>query len=202
MENNDVTVYLAGEITTPQDELKAACLLASAEKHLRDSEEKRTALTRPLNEALRKINAESKSVTASTEEMKAELQRRLGAYRARPEIREAIARRERAESKLRYAEREGDAVGMRNADSVIAEVNAVVPKSVPAGDMVIRYRRRRTYEIDESQLHERFLKKVPDTGHIEEALDRGEVVRGVEERVEYVPYAVAVGSKDFNEPSE
>lgn len=184
-------------VETPQDELNAAKMLAEAEAHLRRIEESRVKVTAPLNSSLKQLNQTAKESSHPFALIKEELQKRLGSYRARPDVREKIALRERAEMKFRMAEKQGDLEGMRNYGMTIRDIDGEVPRSVTGGNgMVVRYRSKRTFEVNEEELDERYFKRVPDEQMINAALDAGQVVNGVTEKVTYTPYAVAVDSKE------
>lgn len=189
----DITTI--AEVTTPQQELIAAKMLAEAEAELRKIENSRLAVTAPLNASLKTLNQTAKESSYPFTLIKEELQRRLGHYRSQPNVREGLARRERAEIQFRMAERDGNMTRLKEAETVIAELNEVLPRSVPAGEgYVVRYRTKKTYEINESELDDRYFMRVPDEKAISDAMDAGAVLRGVTEKLTVTPFVVETNS--------
>lgn len=186
--------YEPAPVTDTESEKVAAAWMAEAETRLRAIEDRRTALTKPMNDAIKEWNRAAKAAAKPFEDVKEKVASMLAAYRSSQEIRSAIHLRDRAERLMRRAEKEGDVVAMTAHGETLNELLAAVPKSVPASDtMVVRYRSTTTLDIDESMLPDEFFVRTPDEKAIKAALEEGRVIPGVTFTTTLKPYVVDVG---------
>ena len=195
----DLTPSRIPAVTDSETERQAAGQLVLVEKALRQLEERRTDITRPLNASLKKINEEVKVVAVPLEAKKAELQAAMGEYRLQPKVQEMLARRDRMEKMFRHAERDGDERSMREVAPVIALINEELPRTVKVegSDLSVRY--RSSIEIDsinEDELPEEFFTRTPDVKRIKAQIETLGSVPGVEHRYVSGAYCVRTGEPE------
>lgn len=188
---------LPEKITGTEQERTAAQVLAAAESALRKIEDERKARTAPLNALVKLENTKAKEAAAPYEEIKALAQQALSDYRLSPDVQVLMAERDRAERAIRAAEKKGDVEEIQAAMTAYAERNALVPKSIDAGTMSVRFRSKTVIEgIDEAALPDRYWLRVPDEKLIKADLENVGAVEGVTFRTELTPYCVEKGEEE------
>lgn len=152
-------------IATPEQEARAIEYCAQTKIRIDLLETARTRLVKPLNDHVKMINAEFKSVTGPMEEAIKSVKLGMSAYRRSEDMKAAEEQKAVLEQEAKLAARQGDVDGLHEIAKAHAEVEAVAPSIVRTQTGKASYRTDPMFEIvDASQIPREFL--MPDEAKI------------------------------------
>ncbi len=166
---NDLIPKAITDLPTLQ---QVAEVMAEATKEVRTLEANRLDLTKDLNATLKKINASSKTLKAPHEEVIEKAEKALSDWRLTPEVQEGVANIRALERQSREAAKEGDEKGVALIAQRIEDLQRKYPKTVKVEGGALRFRESLEVRVDdESQVPERFFKKVIDLDAVKEFIE-------------------------------
>lgn len=176
-------------IETPEQEARAVEFCSQAKIRIGMLETARTRLVKPLNDHVKMINAEFKSVISPMEEAIQIVKDGMTEYRRSETMKAAEEQKAMLEQEARLAARQGDVDSVQEIAKAHAEVEAAAPSIVRTQTGKASFRTAYRFEIvDAAQIPHEFL--MPDEAKIKDAVKaaQGEItIAGVRVWKEEVP---------------
>jgi len=136
-------------IASPEQEARAAEFRAQVKLRLKKADEARTFLVKPLNDHVKRINAEVKQATGPMEEADAIVANGMIRWRNSEQVRLAKETADQAALAAQVAVRSGDLDTMQKKAIEHAEAIAVAPKTVQTQSGKLSYRKVKRWEIED-----------------------------------------------------
>jgi hypothetical protein len=159
-------------VASPDDEKRAALVIAQTKEMLKKVEAKRKDFVQPLNEHVKKINAEFKAIMEPMEAALARMSAAVITYRQSDAYKETQEYRDAIMAEARIAAEAGDIGTLRTLADAKSELDQVAPKSVKTEAGTVGTMKVWRYEvIDPSAVPDQFY--VLDTAAITRAVKGG-----------------------------